>query len=150
MQQFFVDYLERLQRLHDDAKATFEGLVKQSLDVSPVADANSISVLVVHTTGAERFWIGDVAMEDPSQRNRESEFQAAGLSSADLVNRLDTSLSYIRKALEGLALQDLEQSRTTPDNRKVTVGWCLAHTLAHTANHVGHMQLTRQLLTANH
>jgi hypothetical protein len=28
----------------------------------------------------------------------------------------------------------------------VTLGWCLAHVLAHTANHVGHMQLTRQFL----
>jgi uncharacterized damage-inducible protein DinB len=147
MQQFYIDYLERLQRLHEDAKATLEGLDADSLECKPGPDTNSLCVLVVHIAGAERFWIGDVAMNDPSDRKRDSEFQAAGLSPADLANLLDTSLSYIRQALEGLTLQDLEQPRTAPDNRKMTVGWCLAHVLAHTANHVGHMQLTRQFLT---
>jgi len=147
MQQFYWDYLERLQRQHDDAKAALDGFETRSLELNPVADANSLSVLVVHIVGAERFWIGDVAMQDPSNRNRDSEFQATGLSPTELVNRLDASLSYIREALENLTLQDLESPRTTPDKREVTVGWCLAHILAHTANHVGHMQLTRQFLT---
>jgi len=65
MQQFHRDYLERLQRQHDDAKAALEGFETQSLELNPVADANSLSVLVVHIVGAERFWIGDVAMQDP-------------------------------------------------------------------------------------
>ena len=147
MQQFYLDYLERLNRLHEDAKAALEGLDAGSLDRKPRVDTNSLGVLVVHTAGAERFWIGDVAMNDPSDRNRDREFQAARLSLADLADRLDASLSYIRQALESLTLQDLEQPRTAPDNRKVTVGWCLEQVLAHTANHVGHMQLTRQFLT---
>jgi len=147
MEQFYTNYLERLQRLHDDAKAAIEGMSVQSLEYQPVSDANSLSVLVVHIAGAERFWIGDVAIKDPSNRNRDSEFRAAGLSATDLANRLDANLSYIQQALESLSLQDLEQPRNTPDNRRVTVGWCLAHTLAHTANHVGHMQLTRQLIS---
>ena len=146
MQQFYLDYLERLQRLHDDAKLTLEGLNAESLEFKPAPDTNSLCVLVVHTVGAERFWIGDVAMDDPSDRKRDSEFQSSGLSSVELQERLDASLDYIRQALEGLSLKDLERSRTTPDNRKVTVGWCLEHVLAHTANHVGHMQLTRQFI----
>ena len=146
MQQFYLDYLERLHRLHEDAKAALAGLDTTALERKPGPDMNSLSVLVVHIAGAERFWIGDVAMKDSSNRNRESEFQATGLSSEDLVNRLDASLSYIRLALEGLTLHDLEQPRTAPDTREVTLGWCLAHTLSHTASHVGQMQLTRQFL----
>lgn len=146
MHQFYMDYLERLQRLHEDAKATLPGLDTGALDRKPAPDMNSLSVLVVHITGAERFWVGDVAMNDPSDRDREREFQAAGLSAEQLVDRLDASLSYIHRALEGLALTDLEQARTTPDGRQVTFGWCLGHTLAHTASHVGQMQLTRQFL----
>lgn len=147
MQQFFVDYLERLHRLHEDAKTTLEGLEEEALVCQPGPDTNSLCVLAVHITGAERFWIGDVAMNDPSNRNRDGEFQASRLSTVELAERLDASLSYIQQALESLTLQDLEKPRTTPENRKVTVGWCLAHVLAHTANHVGHMQLTRQMLT---
>jgi uncharacterized damage-inducible protein DinB len=146
MQQFYEDYLDRLERLHEDAKAALEGLDAKSLDWKPGPEMNSLSVLVVHTAGAERFWIGDVAMRDPSDRKRDSEFQAAGLNPADLASRLDTNLNYIRQVLEELTLEDLEQPRVTPDKRKVTLGWCLAHVLAHTANHVGHMQLTRQFL----
>lgn len=146
MQQFYTDYLERLQRLHEDAKATLEGLDAKLLDWKPGPEMNSLSVLVVHTAGAERFWIGDVAMRDPSDRKRESEFQVAGLNPAELASRLDVNLNYMRQVLEELTLEDLEQPRITPDNRKVTLGWCLAHVLAHTANHVGHMQLTRQFL----
>jgi uncharacterized damage-inducible protein DinB len=146
MHQFYLDYLERLQRLHEDAKATLPELDTGALERKPGPDMNSLSVLVVHITGAERFWIGDVAMNDPSDRNRESEFQATGLRPEQLVDRLDASLRYIQRALEGFALTDLEQARTAPDNRQVTVGWCLAHTLSHTASHVGQMQLTRQFL----
>jgi uncharacterized damage-inducible protein DinB len=146
MQQFYRDYLERLQRLHEDAKATLEGWEIETLDWKPGPEMNSLCVLVVHTTGAERFWIGDVGMRDPSDRKRDSEFQAAGLNPVDLASRLDTNLNYIQQAFEELRIEDLEQPRITPDNRKVTLGWCLAHVLAHTANHVGHMQLTRQLL----
>jgi uncharacterized damage-inducible protein DinB len=146
MQQFYLDYLERLHRLHEDAKATFPGLDPAALERTPGTDMNSLSVLAVHISGAERFWIGNVAMNDSSDRNREREFQSAGLSSEELADRLDASLSYIRQALEHLTLQDLEQPRTAPDSRMVTVGWCLAHTLSHTATHVGQMQLTRQFL----
>jgi uncharacterized damage-inducible protein DinB len=146
MQQFYLDYLERLQRLHEDAKSALTGLDARALERKPGPDMNSLSVLVVHIAGAERFWIGDVAMNDPSNRDRESEFQAVGLNSDELAQRLDASLSYIRQGLEGLALPDLEQARTAPDSRQVTVGWCLEHTLAHTATHIGQMQLTRQFL----
>jgi len=146
MHQFFADYLERLVRLHEDAKSTLEGLDEDLLESKPGLDTNSLCVLVVHIAGAERFWIGDIAMNDPSNRNRDSEFQACGHNIAELVDHLDTSLRYIQHALERLTLQDLEQPRIRPDERKVTVGWCLAHVLAHTATHVGHMQLTRQYL----
>ena len=48
--------------------------------------------------------------------------------------------------LEGLALPDLEATRVSPrDGRTFTVVWCLAHALEHTALHLGHIQVTRQL-----
>jgi uncharacterized damage-inducible protein DinB len=146
MQQFFVDYFERLERLHEDAKKTLIGLKAGQLTHAPGKDMNSLSVLAVHTAAAERFWIGDVALSDPSYRNRESEFQVTKLDMAELAEKLDHSLVYIRRGLESLTLEELGQTRTTPDGQKVTVGWCLEHVLAHTATHVGHMQLTRQFL----
>ena len=107
---------------------------------------NSLCVVVVHATGAERYWIGDVAGRDPSGRDRAAEFRAHGLDAAALKRRLDETLAHSRGVLEGLTSQDLEDLRVSPrDGRKFTVAWSLAHALEHTAIHLGHMQIVRQL-----
>lgn len=145
MQQFFEDYLNILQRLHTDALKAFEGLPQEALDWIPAMEMNSFGVLVTHLTGAERYWIGDVAGEEPSGRIREQEFQVQGLNSDTLAKRLSDSFNYARCHLEKLTVQELELLRTVPqDGQKVTVGWALAHAIEHTALHVGHMQILRQ------
>jgi len=146
MEQFLADYLERLQSLHEDMKKTINRLPQAALDWVPAPGMNSLCVLVVHAAGAERYWIGDVACQDPSDRNRAAEFEVRGLEAANLEARLDQSLSFARDALAGLKLVDLKKARTSPrDDRKFTTGWALAHALEHTALHLGHAQVTRQL-----
>ncbi|MEJ2165195.1 MAG: DUF664 domain-containing protein [Desulfobacterales bacterium] len=146
MEQFFADYLERLQTLHEDLKATFKELPQAALDWVPGPDMLSFCVLVVHASGAERYWIGDVACQDPSGRDRAAEFRVKGLEAAKLQAHLDQSLAYVRTAADKLTLAHLAQVRVSlRDNRKYTVGWALAHALEHTALHLGHAQVTRQL-----
>lgn len=146
MEQFFADYLERLQSLHDDMKKAFKELPQTALDWVPGPDMLSLCVVVVHTTGAERYWVGDVACQDSSGRNRGAEFEVQGLEGAELVNRLDQSLVYVKGATEKFKLDNLQEIRNSPrDDRKFTVGWALAHALEHTALHLGHAQVTRQL-----
>ena len=146
MEQFLADYLERLQSLHEDMKKTITRLPQTALDWVPAPGMNSLCVLVVHAAGAERYWIGDVACQDPSDRNRAAEFEARGLEAANLESRLDQSLRFAGDALAGLKLVDLKEARTSPrDDRKFTAGWALAHALEHTALHLGHAQVTRQL-----
>ena len=146
MEQFLTDYLERLQSLHEDMKKTINRLPQTALDWVPAPGMNSLCVLVVHAAGAERYWIGDVACQDSSDRNRAAEFEVRGLEAANLEARLDQSLSFAGDALAGLKLVDLKEARTSPrDDRKFTAGWALAHALEHTALHLGHAQVTRQL-----
>ena len=146
MERFFADYLERLESLHTDMKKAIKGFSAAALDWTPAAGMNSLCVLVVHTAGAERYWIGDVACQDLSGRNRESEFEARDFHDAQLADRLDRSLIYAGNALENLRLEDLREKRVSPrDNREFTAGWALAHALEHTALHLGHAQMTRQL-----
>ena len=146
MQPFFQDYLDRLQELHADIVGAIEGLPEAALDWVPGLGMNSLGVLAVHVAGAERYWIGDVAAGDPSGRDRGAEFRAQGLDAATLKGRLADALAYARSVLEGLSLGDLEEPRISPrDGRRFTVGWSLAHALEHTAIHVGHAQITRQL-----
>ena len=48
--------------------------------------------------------------------------------------------------LENFDLGDLETARISPRNdQEVTVAWALDHALKHTAIHLGHLQITRQL-----
>ncbi len=146
MEAFYADYLKNLLEFHDEIRAAIKGLPQEALDWTPGAEINPVSALVVHLTGAERYWIGDVIAGDPSERDREAEFRVQGIAEMELNRRLGENEAYIQKALEPLALQELEALRTSPRNgRSVTVGWALCHVLKHTALHLGHMQITRQL-----
>ncbi|MBN1815415.1 MAG: DinB family protein [Anaerolineae bacterium] len=146
MLKLLEDYLERLDGLHAEISRAIDGLPQAALDWVPVHDMNSLGVLVVHITGAERYWIGDVAGRDPSGRDRDAEFETSGVDGATLKRRLDDMSAYVRGVLDRLALSELEAVRISPrDGREFTVAWCLAHALEHTAIHLGHIQIVRQL-----
>ena len=146
LQPLFDSYLERLQNLHADIRHAIEGLPVEALDWSPGHEMNSLAVLATHTAGAERYWIGDVIARNDSHRDRAAEFRARAIDSATLLERLDAVLASSHRVLEGLTLSDLETTRIVPrDGSEVTVAWALLHTLEHTAIHLGHMQLVRQL-----
>jgi hypothetical protein len=114
MEQFLTDYLERLQSLHEDMKETIKELPQAALDWVTGPGMNSLCVLIVHTAGAERYWIGDVACQDPSDRNRGAEFEVHDLAADQLAERLDQGLIYVRKAAENLRLTDLQETRISP------------------------------------
>ena len=144
MQTFFTDYLDRLQQMHNELTAALESLPQSALDWVPAPGANSLAAIAVHTAGSERYWIGDCVAGEPSNRDREAEFRAGGLSAEALQERLGASLAYIHPVLERLSLDDLHDRRTLRDGSQKTVGWILAHVLSHTAIHTGHAQATRQ------
>jgi hypothetical protein len=146
MLPFYKDLLDRFHELHTEIEQILETLPPDALDWAPVQEMNSVSVLVTHLTGAERFLIGDVIMGDPSNRNREAEFKVAGLKKADLIRRLTETEAYIKSAFEKMSLADLETQRTHPRHgNQVTVAWAILHALEHAATHLGHIQLTVQL-----
>ncbi|OGN72165.1 MAG: hypothetical protein A2X25_00425 [Chloroflexi bacterium GWB2_49_20] len=146
MQSFFENYLNNLQELHDEIRNAVKGLPQNALDWIYGPGMNSLNVLVVHLTGAERYWISDVLVGEPSGRDRESEFKIQGLSANELVQRLGENENYIHKALETFTLQELDKKIISPrDGREVAVGWVLFYVLKHTALHVGQIQLTHQL-----
>ena len=151
MQAFTKAYLERLLILHHEIQQTIAGLPQAALDWKPGAETNSISVLVMHIAGAERYWIGEVGLGLTTDRDRPAEFQVYGLSAAEQVENLEASYSFVNHALQDLKLPDLEIERISPrDGRVFTLGWVLIYALEHTATHLGHLQLTRQLWEAAH
>jgi uncharacterized damage-inducible protein DinB len=145
MQAFFKDYISLLQERHKEILDALEGLPSEALDWMPGPDMNSISVLVVHLTGAERYWIGDVAAQNPSDRDRDAEFRVHNVDVEILKKRLADNLEYARSRLSHFTIEDLQTTRVTRDGRNQTVAWALLHALEHATLHLGQIQLTRQL-----
>ena len=144
MQPYFEDYLLNLQELHNDILSALKDLPPVALDWSPAADVNSINALVVHTVGALRFLIGEAVAGDLANRDREAEFKVRGLDAETLERRLNESFEYIRVVLDDLTMEDLASIRDFR-GRERSVAWILDHALKHTATHMGHIQLMRQV-----
>ncbi len=146
MQTFFTNYLDILQDCHNGILQALEGLPPAALDWVPGQDMNSISVLLAHITGSERYWIGDIAAQEPSNRDRDAEFRVHGVEADVFRKRLSDNLEYARNVLEKMSLQELESVRVSPSNgREFTVAWALIHALEHASLHLGQIQITRQL-----
>jgi uncharacterized damage-inducible protein DinB len=150
MHPFLQDYLLRLSDLHQEILEAIEGIPSEALDWTPLQktsnEMNSINVLVTHLCAAERYWIGDVACGDPSGRVRAQEFQVSGMDAASLAEKIDRATRYAQSALETISIEDLALDGNSPRHgRTFTIGWALLHALEHSAIHLGHIQITRQL-----
>jgi len=143
---FAQEFMERLHKLHEEIKEAYAGLPPAALDWEPGNEMNSINVLVTHVAGAERYWIGDLVGQDNAGRDRATEFEATGLTVNALDQQLDEVLTHSEQVLAQLSLDELDLMRFSPqNNREFSVSWCLLHALEHTAVHVGHLQIMRQL-----
>lgn len=145
MQLFFEDFVTLLEKRHHNILEAIEGLPAEALDWIPGADMNSISVLITHLTGAERYWIGDVAAQESSHRDRDAEFRVHDVGLDFLEKRMTDNIEYARTTLKNFTLDDLHATRKTRDDDTVTVAWALLHAMEHTTLHLGQIQLTRQL-----
>jgi hypothetical protein len=108
---------------------------------------NSLGVIVAHVAGAERYMIGDIVAKEPSGRDRDAEFQTEGIDIEGLNERLDGSLAYISQVLERFSIEDLDTPCASPfDGRTYSARIFLFRVLGHVASHLGHAQITRQML----
>ncbi|HET9906929.1 MAG TPA: DinB family protein [Anaerolineales bacterium] len=145
MQTFFKNYLELLQDCHNGILQAIEGLPPAAMDWVPGKDMNSIAVLLAHTIGSVRYWIGDIAAQESSNRDRAAEFRVRGVEADVFKTKLADNLEYARNVLDKMNLQDLESTRISGDGRELTVAWALLHALEHATSHMGQIQITRQL-----
>jgi uncharacterized damage-inducible protein DinB len=145
MRKFYEALLKQYREVHDEVVKALDLLPAEALDWSPGPGMNTISVLVTHLTGAERYWIGDVVTGEPSFRNREAEFQVKGADHAALKKRLSDLDAYEAQALEKLRVRDLETWKVSPrDGNKVLTAEALLHALEHSAVHLGHIEILVQ------
>ena len=145
-------YLTILGELQDQIKKILDGLPQEAMEWRPISGegelaTNSFSAIVAHLAGSEMFWMKEIIGRQPIQRDREAEFVTRGVSVSELKARLDAAARSAEENLSPLTESQLEEVRNFRD-RSVLVRWAILHLIEHTAQHLGHMQLTRQLWQA--
>ena len=146
-----------LSKLVEDALSQLEGIPAEDLNrwrpAQNLGDINTFFALATHLVGAGEYWILHGAGGWPTDRDRSAEFVAEG-DPAALRARYDRWLADARQTLADLTKDDLarpaalDRSRTPGRAESWTVAGCLLHAVEHTAVHVGHLQIQRQLWDA--
>lgn len=120
----------------------------------PVPDANTLFAIATHAVGMGEFWVLTLVGDRPSARNRSAEFVAVGEGKA-LITRYQqwvadthTLLATLPPAAMERVLEPPFEFRSTGglQDGPLTVRDCLLHVVEHTATHLGHIQLTADLL----
>ena len=139
-------FLIELDLLGDRLRKSIDGVSAGQLDRVLAPDTNSMVVLVAHTCGSLTDWLHTAAGRTVV-RDRESEFRTAGKSAADLRRLIDQTWAAAPDLVRAAIAGDLGVvRRRSRDGADQTSAYCLAHALKHTAEHVGQIELTRQLV----
>ena len=138
----------------DELRTAVDGCTAEELNRRPTdGDTNGLAVLVTHATLSTRSWLSLATGAPLPERDRPAEFLVV-VEDADadaFMERLDEIAGECRALLEGDVAFDPGATGTAPwrtegADEPVTWAWALLHALHHLREHVGHAQLTRQLL----
>ncbi len=120
----------------------------------PIPDANTLFAIATHAVGMAEFWTLVLVGGRIIPRDRASEFRASGSGSA-LLARYEKFIGDAHSVLDALSASAMQQVVEPPPafrssggfgSTQMTVRDCLLHVLEHTATHLGHIQLTCDLL----
>lgn len=122
----------------------------EQLNAQPDLPApNSPFQLVTHALAACEYWTSHVVAGHPTDRRRDDEFTAIGTRD-ELDRQADALVDRLRElAPELRAAQVLanEAHTTLPLSQEWTVGTALIHAYEELAQHLGHLEITVDLVT---
>lgn len=146
MLAYFEVYDKMLSELLERMDGAFSDLSDEALDWTPDPAVNSITVLVVHTTAALHYWIGAMLGGEDVKRDRGEEFAVRGYSKFQLHELIRAAETTVHQVLENCTMEDLEKKRYSAIHKDYFDGnFSLAHALEHTALHLGHLEIMREL-----
>ena len=127
-----------------------DSVLNQELEIQPT---NTLFQLGTHVAGSTRYWaITNLGGED-FHRNREAEFSAAGegkLLLADLDLLIEQTLGLVSPLTAEQLNEPVSLASASisfwPESEPLSRRDAVLHALEHTGLHVGHAQITRQLL----
>jgi hypothetical protein len=86
-----AQYRDSFKTLHSQLLKHLDGLPPAALDWVPTPGANSLTVLVAHAVGAERFLVAQTVGGADVHRDRDAEFRARGLDGRALIALVETA-----------------------------------------------------------
>ena len=134
-----------LQHLRDSAVFKLEGLTADQLRWRPAPTANSLGIIVVHLGYAERLWLRAIcAGERMDMGWRAHMFEVpVGWTVDEVVGFYRAETAQADAVLDRASSFDLP---SLGELRTTTLRWAVFHLIEETARHVGHMDITRELL----
>lgn len=141
--------VRRTARFTDQALARLDDT---TVNVRPdLAGANSPYVIVTHAAAAFDYWTQHIICGHPTDRNRHAEFEAQG-SVAEIRERLaatETGFDSLRSDLLAATHLAHVPNPESPLDAEWTVGAALLHAYEELAQHLGHLQLTVDLILSD-
>ena len=146
----FAAVIERNAR---EIVAQIEGLNDETLNRAlPVPDANTLAALATHSVGMGEYWVLALVGGRSIARDRPAEFRARGSAPA-LVLRFERWIVDLRALLDVMPDADMNRVVDPPAAFRgpelpavITVRDCLLHVVEYTATHLGHIQISRDML----
>lgn len=156
MTPFARAYEYQLRNIVNDLLTTLDGIPDDAFNTwKPAAaregghEMNTFAALAIHAVSAGEFMTLHAVGGQPSQRDREAEFEATG-SLVEIAARYKRWLDGVHALMAGFTDADLD--RESFSERYTERDWraaeILLHALDHTALHLGHLQIQRQLWEA--
>lgn len=133
--------------------AATDGLSAGQLDARPLDDTSSLFILATHAISATEWNFVEVLAGRSVDRTRQVEFDAKAADFDDPVGllreRWAAAQAAIQEALASLDEGEWDRERMHIFQQREITGWAVVcSALAHTAEHVGQAELTRQMLDA--
>lgn len=110
---------------------------------------NPVFALVTHVHGMACYWGGSVIAGERNPRDRAAEFRATGTvaEAAALLADLRTRLpGWVAIAASGEVRDPHAPGTSRTDAAEVSAAWILQHILHECAQHLGHMEICRDLI----
>ncbi|MGQ0433619.1 MAG: mycothiol transferase [Microthrixaceae bacterium] len=131
-----------------------ERLGHDKVNQRPVGpDTNSVASLILHCCGVSEFWLGHVGLGRPSQRDRDSEF-AKTATLDELHAAVAATVRQIGADLEALEAigaggePEFAAGREFLLHRDESDGSLIVHVIEELYQHLGHAELTADVLLA--
>lgn len=142
------DFVLFCNRTLDGYERALARLDDASVNTVPSTGGSSVFQLVTHALAATRWWTAHHVCGRTVHRDRDAEFRASGTVAEAQAQVADfrSLLAELAPAMEAATEVHGAPSTQTPLGQDWTVGACLIHAYEELAQHLGHLELTTDLV----